>query len=440
VPEERSGRVTFGQQWVIRFLSRRPAESWAEAGAHMTEVIPVPAAVTHEQISDAWSETVRIHESLRTVFRTDPSPPIQIVHYAAPVTLADVELPEPTEDAAAAAAAEWSTEPIDITREFPWRAFVGCHDGHPRYLVLVVHHVAADHGGLEILRLDVERVLRTGAPDPPARQPLDIALEQGKDHATCAAAEQWWARAWRDVEGSDLGVAEDATRFGAVMVSESALEAGRRLAGRLGVSLPSVLLAVAGVVLLRLRQRTRLTFGLLTSNRFDPRWERSMSSMTAWVPVTVEAPGGRTIADVVRNAHLAGLEAYLHGSYDPDDLHSALTGGFGFQHGPMSFDCQFNFVGEIDYCVSDDSPVVNSVRWVRARRQVGYRFLLFLATTRRGLLFNLGASERYLDPEMVRLFPVAMEAALVAAADDESVAASTLDLSPLREIPPAVRP
>lgn len=434
---EQSGPVTFGQLWVMRSLQRVGPDGWADA--NMVEVFPVHPSATAAQVVDAWFELVRIHESLRTVYQINRAVPTQIVRAVRRHDLKVVELPEATEEAAASAATDWASEPILIEEELPWRAFLGVCQGRLRFLVVVIHHIAVDDAALRILRADLGRVLRTGASSCAATQPRGLAEEQRGDRARRESTMAYWTNAWHQFNEDDRGRVDEGDRFGAALCSTPALRAGERIADELGISFQAVLLGVACLILMRYKNRDSVTLGLMVSNRFTQRWTTLVSSMVQLAPVTVISAQESSVGDFLRGVYLSGSEAYSHGSYDVDELRNELTELGHANPEPMSFDCLFNFVGSMNYSVHDENPEVTSVRFKKARRQIGYRFFLFLFTSKsRGLSVHLGASESYLAPELVRQFVAALEAALIRVAEDRSVPVTDLDLTPMRPVGRAV--
>ncbi|WP_327255528.1 condensation domain-containing protein [Streptomyces sp. NBC_01244] len=423
--------VTFGQLSVLR--STEFTGPRGESSPDLTLAFPLPDGMDLEQINGIWSEILRLNESLRTVYDRRPAEPLQIVQPVPDVKLGFVELPDDSSDAALEAAAEIAQEPFRIDVEHPCRAVIGTHKGMPRFLISVLHHMAVDHAACVLLE-DQFNALAAGNELTPGPQPVQLALEQRSDLDQRQATIDYWGDAWDEFVEDDRIPGDTSRRLRADMYTKAGMEAANQIAARLNISVQSVILGAAALSLFRLKGRESITFGLISSNRFDRRWEKIVSSMNQLTPLTVSAAQGMRLEDFLRGTYLSSLDVYAYGCYDVDALRTALEGRGHQDPDPMNFNCFYNFLGDAGEAPSDGDPLLSTVVWRNAVRQEGPRFHLRVATGE-GMHVVAAASHEYLPAELLAAFPPALEAALVHMASGTSGSIDEVDLTPRRPIP-----
>lgn len=432
---ERLAPTTFGQLSVLRSLEHMGRD--AQAAANEDEIFIVPPGVDSADAASAWLHLVSENESLRTVYR-DMVEPKQVVLAFRPTKLARVELEEATVAAARAAAEELVARPFSIDAEEPWRAFVAEYEGRPCYVVSVLHHVVADNVACRELRRQFAGYF-AGASLERQPQPRELAAEQQSALQWRRRTIEHWLHEWNNLVDVDRAGTDDGSeRIQAALYSRVGMLAAQRISTKLRISLQSVLLGVAYLMLFELKGRSSATIALMAGNRFDKRWNRLVSSMNQLAPCTVSAVPGTHPEDFLRSVYAASLNAYLHGSYSVDELREQLSKQGHYNPDPMRFDCWFNFMGESDeQPADDDTPGVTTIEWQEASRSAGPAFYL-LVSTGRGMRLALRASRLYCDTDLVSMFLTSFEAALVDIADGAPASIKEVDRRPLRSVSASV--
>jgi amino acid adenylation domain-containing protein len=192
-------------------------------------------------------------------------------------------------------------------REFPpasrpWRARLVRLDQDRHLLIIAVHRPRCDERSLEILRRDL-------GPAYARRPPADAV---------------WWARYLAGAGAPDLprdsARPADPAPKGRVMVRDlppGASAGARRLATRLAVDLPVLLLAAFAVLLERLTGQRDLVIGLAASDRDDPRSDlpglaETIGCPTALLPLRLDVDAELPFAALVRTVEHAVTEATAH--------------------------------------------------------------------------------------------------------------------------------
>jgi hypothetical protein len=407
--EPRTGPVTYGQLSVLRSL-----ESYGRAGqtvANLVNVWPVPPGAEVAQAMDAWLQLVRTHESLRTTYQSQEGGFIQTVHSFRSGQIPVTELADDTWPTVLRAAAELKAENFDISAGPPWRAMVATHQGEPTYLITIVHHVAADHGALTVLRQQFSRLLDAQDPGPQV-QPLDLAHAQRDRPRQAAQALAHLVKTWPEFLPEDRRTDDTTPRRRATVYSIPALEAARSLSGELRVSVQSLVLAASVLVLTRLRRKPGMTLALMAANRLDERWSSLVSSLNQCAPVTVTVDEDAELGDFLRGTYYQSLVAYQHGCYDVDALRHDLAEAGVPEPDPTFFAKHFNFLGDAESEPDPGSPVRTTVQWRGSTQRSGPNFHVPIAVGN-GLFIGVGASEDYLPGDLPARAAAAIEAALV---------------------------
>jgi hypothetical protein len=423
--------VTFGQLSMLRGLEYLGPRGALEV--NLVQFYEIPAGTDLESAARAWRELVRRHESLRTVYDQVGAEPMQLVRPFEERSLPAVELPGP-EDADALAVVmtkEWAGTPFDIESDEPHRAFVGTYEGVPVFLGVVVHHIAADQVGCAVLGREYAALL-LGETLPPAEQPRRLAAVQRLGVAERRRTADYWAGVWSGFAEGDCTGIDTSDRTQASLYSERGLRAALAIAGRLSISVPSVILGITCLGLMNARGTYRTTMGLMVSNRVDMKSESIVSSMNQLAPLTVELDSDAAPEDWLRSLYERSLEVYSHASFHIDELASYLRACGYDDPDPSRFDLFFNYVGETGVAMADD-PGKMYLKRVYAPRQTGPTFNLS-AEVGAGLFLLMRTSRNYLGPEASDLLLAGIEAALV---DVDSGAPATLaavSFKPVREV------
>jgi hypothetical protein len=426
-----SAPVTFGQLSMLRGLDHLGPQGVLEV--HLVRIYEIPAETGLESAARAWRELVRRHESLRTVYSQTGAEPLQVIRPFEKRSLPAVELHGPTvaDAVAVAMTEEWVGAPFDIESDEPHRAFVGTYNGVPKFLGLVVHHIAADYTSCAVLGREYTALL-LGEKLPPVEQPRSLAAVQRLRVAARRRTADYWASEWSGfVEGDCTGI-DTSERTQASLYSELGLRAADAIARRLRISVPSVILGVTCLGLMNARGTDRTTIGLMASNRVDKTSKSIVSSLNQLAPLTVELDPGVAPGDWLRSVFKKSLEVYRHASFHIDELARHLRGCGYNNPDPSRFDLFFNYLGDTGVSLPDDLEKVHLKR-IHARRQTGPTFNLF-AEIGAGIFLRMRTSRNYLGPEESDLLLAGIEAALI---DIDSGAPATLaavSFEPVREV------
>ncbi len=424
-----SAPLTYGQLSVLRSLEGlAPGQ---RADGNVVNLWQIPPGIARQRLTDAWLELLRVNEGLRSTYRLDAGANGQAVMPVPAARLEARRLADPSAAAARAEANRWRARPFALVTEPPSRAFLGVCDGAPRYLVSVIHHVAADGHARMLLREQFERILAGSSPQS-AMQPAELAIQQREAGAVAERRMNYWCSVWRDLEEDDRRGGGSEHKVCAEVFSRPALQAGQDIAASLQISVPAVVLAATVLALSRLKGRTGMTLGLMAANRFRPRWARIVTSMNQLAPVTLHAEGSRDVEGYLRETYVKSMEAYWNGCYDVDELRSRLAGESHPNPDPVRFDIYFNFLGAL---VGDPpgQDAITSVDWLDYKRSSG-PLLSLVAATEEGLLLSARASRSYLPDDTAGRLVASIEAALISLAEDRPARLGEVRAEPRRPL------
>ncbi|GAB1690787.1 condensation domain-containing protein [Krasilnikovia sp. M28-CT-15] len=345
-----SSPLTFGQLSVLRDLQDLPAETWWQT--YLCKSVALRPGTTLSDVTAALSVVSRRHDSLRTYFvgSEDEMVAVTVPSGLPPVEV--IEMPDATEHELASTALQNCRNPFQWDREFAWRAFIFTASGSLRELVLVLDHMLVDGTGLRQLLAELRALLR--GDDEEGRQLLASAPRQPRELAAAQGSELWSARRraidqyWDRLLDLPPHVfpwptgQKNAGRVGGVLSSARTRAALGQVANRLSVTPQSIMLALTAIALAATLDQENVALSLLANNRYDPKWRHLVSSMNQITPVAVAV--GRTdesFESFARRVHVAGLNAYRHGSYNVDDIAEKVRNVRGSE---LTFDVYFNFM------------------------------------------------------------------------------------------------
>jgi hypothetical protein len=290
---------------------------------------PLPAGLPAGAAVSALTALADRHDGLRCVLDLgDPGRPARVLRDGPPTVVLG-------EDGAA--------PPLDLEHGPLWTAAV---PGPGAAVRVRMHYLVANARPMEILQAEFGALL-DGRPLPPAPSSFDLADAQASARwapRRAAAAARWSAFAAALPPDPDrMAAVAGATTRWARLRSVPALGAAQQVAGRAGVSVPSVVLAalcrqvagsdpVAGI-------------GLLAGNRTMPRWRDVVCPMDQLVPLTFGSRPGEPLTATAGRVHYEALTAYAAGMYDPDEVAAVLA-----RHGIARLEAGlagiFSWVGE----------------------------------------------------------------------------------------------
>ncbi|WP_211464007.1 condensation domain-containing protein [Actinocrinis puniceicyclus] len=340
-------RATFGQLSLWRSIAKLPP-----AACNLPQIWALPRDAAKEEIEHALEDLERRHESLRTCYEERGEHGLtQVVQDPAAVSLETVEAD------AAQVAEELAAEPFDLSADRPWRARLVTARQVPSQLVICYHHIAVDAWAINQLHEEFLALL-AGRPLPEdAPNCRELAVEQWSDARKNRRASA--RRYWREIflaappMARDTGPSPVTSRW-ARHSSQEAAAAAHRLAKRLNVSVPSVLVAAYCMALARQSGERKLLVAVYANNRSDPRWERLVAAQTQIIPLLVAVDPDEEFGAFATRVHWESLRSYKHAAYNVDDVfeEGALHGYHGTVNGSFEgsvsgfFRYFFNYLGE----------------------------------------------------------------------------------------------
>jgi amino acid adenylation domain-containing protein len=302
--------------------------------------------------------------SLRTALETRGGEPVAVVHAAVPVRLPRVDLAalaggRRRREAARLEARE-ARRPFDLAAAPLMRALLlaaGDEGGAARHtLVLVLHHLVADGGSVDVLVRELAAAYAAaaapaagdaGLPELPELrlQYTDYADWQRRWLAHGAGERQlaWWRGrltgaprrlelptdrprpAEQCLRGADLGLRLD----GALAAALAAL--GRRH----GATLFMTLLAGFQILLARYSGQADIVVGAPAANRDRLETEPLIGLFVNLLPMRAELAGSRSFVEVLARVRQGALGAYLHRDVPFEMLVDELAGERSLSHSPL---------------------------------------------------------------------------------------------------------
>jgi Condensation domain len=315
------GPLTFGQTSMWRSIRDLPRSRWHEVNLGRLQPIAVPCQVAAAQ--QALAALERRHPSLRTTYDLDArQAPEQCVH---PPGAAPVEVVEGSADDARRLVAKLRARPLHLHREYGWLSYVVTQDGMATHIALVHHHMLSDGMGMRVFWDDFDRQLRLGG--EPGRPEgdydlVELAVDQRRSDVRQArqqAAARYWdatLTAASQTAPTGLGIATTPVLEGRLR-SHRSRAAGARLAAHTRTSETTVLLAAFARAIADVQRVRSVPLWLLSSNRYDRRWERCVTVLGQWTPLLINV-GDDDFAAFAARLHTSSLLAYRHGMYDPE--------------------------------------------------------------------------------------------------------------------------
>ena len=312
--------MTIGQLSVHRDVERLPADRLWEANLQPV-VWDIRQECTAEDVWRALGALAERHESLRTnyVFEADGSPRQFLGARDAAEVLERVEHGVADISELPALLAGKYQEVLDIYHGIPWRAFAITADDRPVKILLVFHHIAADGAASLILQDDFHALLAGETLDPPAGQPIAMAVDQqGAGAFRLRAAERYWRRTLEAAPRVLEVAVPNTAMLGASVHTGIPLEVAHAGAERLDVSMATIVLAAYYHALRTALERPAILLMAISANRFDPSMAGVVTSLTQWAPMLLDFDGTETFADLAAKVHGKALNAFKNSICDPD--------------------------------------------------------------------------------------------------------------------------
>ncbi|HEX2095689.1 MAG TPA: amino acid adenylation domain-containing protein [Longimicrobiaceae bacterium] len=328
VPRDAPLPLSFSQQR-LWFLDRmEPVNPYYNVPFALRLAGPLDAAV----LESALRETVRRHESLRTVFRSTDARPEQVVLPGIPFSLLVEDLsslPAPEREEAVRRLAFAETRlPFDLEAGPLFRARLLRLGEGEHVLLLTLHHIVSDAWSFGVLYREVSELYRAfarGEPSPlpePAVQYADFAAWQREWLAGEALERQ--LDYWRGRLAGAPALLElptdrprppvqthDAGRHPFVLPAALA-ESLRALGRREGATLFMVLLAALDAVLRRYSGEDDVVVGTPIAGRTRAETEGMVGFFVNMLPLRVDLSGDPSFRELLGRVRETTLGAYAH--------------------------------------------------------------------------------------------------------------------------------
>lgn len=327
------GALCWGQQWPWN-EQQRPAERHSPTLLLEGRLEFPDLDLGLADVRSALRTLVERHQSLRTTFGIEGGRPAQFLWPPDADMFELVDAGDRLDDA------DPTHTALDIGKRWPLRIFFGRTGSTGTGLRVIVHHIAADRFGFDMLAMDLRAIIeasaRGEAPDlPPAgRQPLELAAfeRSAKGRAVNERAMRHWLNRRDDLETvlgrMRAGFDEpDHSMHVFRASSKTAAAAFERVAAAKHASRAAVAVAAVSRTLARALGNGTVPMYMLVHNRHLPGLKRSVASVVQAGLVAVDAEPDRPFADTVPAAMRAVLAAMRHAHYDGADL-TALTADF----------------------------------------------------------------------------------------------------------------
>jgi hypothetical protein len=396
-------------------------------------VRPLPAGTT---VADAVADlrfVVSSYQTMRTLIRTDPAGPKQVVHDSGEITLEIVDAADDADPAQLAEEvfAQYQQKDYDVATEWPVRMAVIRHRGVLTHRAWVMCHLVTDGAGANVIVRELAQ--RDAAGSAAALAPIEQARWQRSPagQRQCRAALAHWEKVLRTKPACQFPERADKPRgpryWRATFDSPAMYRALRVIAARTGAESVSVLLAVYAVALVRVLGVNPVVIQLVTNNRFRPRLGNTVSPLIQAAPCTIEIPDA-TIDEAVRLTRTRAISAYKYAYYDPTQL-DALIARLSEERGAdLQAECGFNDrrLGPRDE--SGPVPTHEQVRaalpgssfeWVQRQDDEPYsKLYINVEDATDTYRLTVTTDIHYLSPEQVEACVRAMEEIAVASALD----------------------
>ncbi|MFF1909253.1 condensation domain-containing protein [Kitasatospora sp. NPDC058218] len=330
---ERQGPLTFGQIAQLmeyeEILTKAPDAAWTRT---LTQRWPVPESTPTAAVRAALALLSRRHEIIRTTFGRDGSGnPVQVVWRAGSERIRTVE-PEasPTSDAwVDSYLAALRQKPLPCDTEPPISFEIVVDGASAKEVLIVFHHIVADHQSVQILRRDFLSALnslRHGKAEPASpspRQPIDEALIQ----EARANAENDGLESWREVldvtAPTQYPVWDEGRSAGYTATFESAdlQHAVSALSKRHGLWPAQALLGLYAFAMARYTDLPTASMCVISSNRFA--YPSAVHCCALRVPVSIPSDAGRP-EEIMKTVEASTKNLHRNADHDARALRKLL--------------------------------------------------------------------------------------------------------------------
>jgi amino acid adenylation domain-containing protein len=281
------------------------------------------------------NESIRRHESLRTIFKMENEEPVQVIMPQMQTKIEVIELshlPAPErEKETNRLTAEEAGKPFDLERGPLLRVLLLVHAIDTHILLYTMHHIITDGWSLELFRKELITIYEAylaGNPSPlpePSVQYADFALWQREQLQGEALQKQ--LSYWKNVLSGDIPILElpaDRQRpaISSYRGEKQKIEIPESLTVRLveltrkqGCSMFMIMLAAFNVLLYRYSGQDDILIGTPIANRTKPELEEIIGFFANTLVIRTDLTGSPTFNQLLRR-----VRRITAGAYDNQDL------------------------------------------------------------------------------------------------------------------------
>jgi amino acid adenylation domain-containing protein len=314
------------RMWFFEQLSSGTSAFNIALGVRFRGPLNIPA------LEQTFSEIMRRHESLRTVFPAINTQPVQVIRppsrFHVPIVDLSAQALEEREQQAARLAQEETLRAFDLAEGPLARPTLLRLSDDEHIVICTMHHIIGDGQSFEVVIAEMSQLysaLSKGGPSP-----LDELNVQYVDYA--AWQQQWlqgeelekrlayWRKQLADApDRLNLPRARQRPRvqkFGGarqdVEISPELTDALRELSRREGLTLFMTMLSAFVLVLNQYTDDEDIVIGSPSANRERVEAERLIGILVNTLVLRVDVAGATTFKDVLRRVRRVCLEAYMH--------------------------------------------------------------------------------------------------------------------------------
>jgi condensation domain-containing protein len=307
------GVLSWGQREIWHVIKER--KTWLPIGA----VQELPAGYTVDDAVADLRFVMSRYPSMRTRLRFDQDTTVQVVSGSGQITLDVVDAAD-DDDPAMVADQVWQDyrqQDYDFVTDWPVRMAVIRHRGALTHRPWVMCHLVTDGTGSRVILADLADRDGSATGTPPLEQARWQQSPAGERQ--CAAALRHWEKVLRtaSIRRFPERTEKPNLRYREAKLDSPAAElALRAISARTGVEVPSVLLTVFAVALVRVTGVNPVMVVLVVNNRFRPGLARTVSPIIQPALCVLEVPEA-TIDAAAAYTRRRAITAYKYAYYDP---------------------------------------------------------------------------------------------------------------------------
>lgn len=379
--------LSYGQLYSWREIATYPPDWMREANL---STIWNLRGIAPDRVAAALQRLVDRYEALRTTYHLRSSEPLQRIQLAAAPPIEHVNRVITSHDdwkRTADELAEVAGAPFPMTGNVGWRGVLASSGGAPMLLALSFSHLILDIWSVQNLQTQFQQLIT----DPDSAAPhAPTPRELTHQRPPYDGGERYWKRILDDDPLRSLPTLPAGAkrhRIQATLHSPRLAWLVDQAGKRLGVTAPSVLMALFAAGLSQHLDTDRITMSLMASNRYTPALRHVVSTMNQLIPVIATVDHRSPLAQHVTRQHWAAARAYRYSSYDIDHI-AALAAA---THPDAGHDCWFNHLFRcwFNYIQFDNQPTDPQAQtpaklvWTPLARQYGQPIDIRI-TARRG--------------------------------------------------------